>query len=316
MNKKYILITGGAGFIGSTLAESLLKKNENLIIFDNRTDLNNIEDIKNIILLINEDIRNYSILEKVFSQYEIEGVIHLAAVSRVIDAQNNPELCKSVNIGGIENILKVSSKQNNKPWVIFGSSREVYGEPKEFPVKEDFPLIPINIYGETKLYGENLLKKYCEKENMKGITLRFSNVYGNKKDILDRVIPKFVISALKNETIYIHGGKQSFDFTFISDTVMGIESAVCVLRNKSNNYYNHFHILCGKPTTLQELITIIASKLQNYNLDVQYSKERDYDVNSFYGCTEKTMKELNFKTQISIEEGVDILINLFKEELL
>ncbi len=308
MNKKYILITGGAGFIGSTLAESLLNKNENLIILDNRTDLNNISDIKSNIMLFNEDVRNYTILDKIFSEYNIEGIIHLAAVSRVIDAQNNPELCKSINMGGIENILKISSKQIDKPWVIFGSSREVYGEPKEFPVKEDFPLIPINIYGETKLYGENLLKEYCEKENMKGITLRFSNVYGNKKDILDRVIPKFVISALKNETIYIHGANKSFDFTFIDDTVNGIEKAIKKLRNNMKNNYDVFNISFGKPIYLENIIDII-NKIIKKDIVIKTTEKNYFDVISYYGCINKAQNILDFKAKISIDEGI---YNLFK----
>jgi nucleoside-diphosphate-sugar epimerase len=309
-----ILITGGAGFIGSNLAEYLLQMKKQVIVIDIKNNPQNLEKFIEKVEYFSLDIKNYKSVEKIFSLYDdIEGIIHLAAVSRVIWGEENPELCISTNIGGIENILNAIANMKTKPWLIFGSSREVYGEPNKFPVKENFPKNPINIYARTKLIGESMVRNYSKKYKIKSAILRFSNVYGNDRDILDRVIPRFVISALKNEPLYVHGGAQVFDFTNINDTVRGIIKTIEYLENQENNMiYEDFHILTGKPTNILELANIILSRVSSSS-QVIITKPRNYDVVKFYGDPSKAYNKLGFSSNIGIEEGISMTIKNLKE---
>lgn len=150
---KNILITGGLGFIGKSLIYALHEK-YNLFIVD-KTENKKFEEKFINVSFIKCDIRNYNELFNCLESLKIDGVIHLAAISRVIDGHKNPELCNETNVIGTENILSIIGKGMVKPWIIFSSSREVYGESKIFPVEENFKKNPINIYGVTKLKGVN-----------------------------------------------------------------------------------------------------------------------------------------------------------------
>lgn len=308
-----LLITGGAGFIGSNLAIKLLELNYEVIVIDTKENPVNLETIRDSIEYIKCDVRDSEKLQEIIDSLKIRGIIHLAAVSRVIWGEQDPERCIDININGTKSVLQAIVRSKSRPWLIFGSSREVYGEPEKLPVKEDFPKIPINVYGYTKLLGERLVEQYAKKYKLNAITLRFSNVYGNEKDILDRVIPRFILAALRDETIEIHGGQQIFDFTHIDDTVVGIVKAIKFLEELDQNsgFYEHFHILPGRPSTLQKIVNIIADYLKK-SLKVVYTAPRAYDVVRFYGDPSKAYEILGFKARIFVEEGIPMTIERFK----
>ena len=156
-----ILLTGSAGFIGHALKTFLEKQNVSVVPFDIKNDPK-------------YDIRDITILKRKVK--DVKGIIHLAAVSRVITAQQEPLKCVSTNIGGTSNILESArTTENEPPWVIFGSSREVFGEPKNFPVTEETPKIPINIYGLSKITGERLCETYSKYYGLKIRIQSFSN---------------------------------------------------------------------------------------------------------------------------------------------
>jgi len=307
-----ILITGGAGFIGSNLAESLLKTGKyKIYILDIKENAKNLENIAKQTVYIQGDIRDKELLNRLFKNIEFHGVIHLAAVSRVIWGEKNPELCISTNVIGTENLLQ--SLTLSKSWLIFGSSREVYGEPQILPVKEDAPKIPINLYGKTKLKGEKLVEQYSRKYKISSIILRFSNVYGNEKDIMDRVIPKFILNGIKGLPLEIQGGNQVLDFTYIDDTVEGIMKAIAYLER--NRYvFDDFHILTGKPTKITDLPLLISRHIGR-KVKVTYTDPRKYDVEKFYGDPEKAKHILKFEARIDISEGIKLTTKRFKEVL-
>lgn len=309
-----LLITGGAGFIGSNLAIKLLGSGYDIVIVDRKESPRNLSEILNSIKYLRYNIQDTKAIQQIIDSYKIQGVIHLAAVSRVIWGELNPEMCINVNINGTRSVLQAILRSKYKPWLIFGSSREVYGEPKALPVKEDFSKIPINIYGYTKLLGERLVEHYVSKHKINAITLRFSNVYGNEKDIPDRVIPRFIFAALRNKNIEIHGGQQIFDFTHISDTVEGIIRAIKFLeRIKTNSgFYDHFHILSGRPSTLQKIVDIIAGYLKK-KLKITYTAPREYDVVRFYGDPSKAYEILRFKAKIFVKKGIPMTIDRFRK---
>ena len=306
-----ILITGGAGFIGSHTAEALLKEGHEIGIVDNRKDLASLLQIKNDIEFHDLDVRYYKKLGDVVK--EADGIIHLAAVSRVVWGHERPRECMDVNVNGITNVLESARISEKRPWVIFSSSREVYGEPDDVPVTEGAPFKSANVYGVSKIAGELLCRKYHENYGVNVGILRFSNVYGGVRDILDRVIPKFILRGLRREPIVIQGGGQVFDFTYIDDTVNGVLNMVGKLRNGRDGHCDEFHLLTGKGTTLQDVVQIISDALDS-TLDVKYALARDYDVEKFVGDPSKAKEILGFRASTLPEKGIPFTIEKYREE--
>ncbi|MBY9004819.1 MAG: GDP-mannose 4,6-dehydratase [Candidatus Lokiarchaeota archaeon] len=293
-----ILITGSAGFIGSALKGFLEEKNISVIPFD-------IEDDPKY------NVKDLGMLKKHIS--DVDGIVHLAALSRVIIAQEQPHECVSTNIGGVVNVLEAArTRGNNTPWIIFGSSREVFGEPDALPVTESSPKMPINIYGLSKITGENLCETYTRYYGLKVRILRFSNVYTSINDHLDRVIPKFIIQALKGEDLYINGsGEEQFDFTYISDTVNGIWGCIQEIE-KNDSILDDFNLSIGTPVSLKKLAELIIKKTESKS-HIIFKDSRNYDVNHFYASPKKAQDKLGFSPSISIEEGINLAINDLKK---
>ncbi len=295
-----ILVTGSAGYIGSALIDLLDEIGIETVSYDIRDNPK-------------DDVKDFNRLQSKIKN--IEGVIHLAAVSRVKIAQENPLECIQTNIGGTINILDAARQEIvnvEHPWIIFGSSREVYGEPKILPVTEESPRNAINIYGISKVTGEDLCKMYTEHYRLKTRVLRFSNVYTGLKDQLDRVIPKFILQALKDEDLVINGtGKELFDFTYINDCVQGIYACIQEVL-KSDISFEHFNISSGIPVTLRELAELIIEKTES-NSHIKFTQSRLYDVNKFYADPTKAKNSLGFFPKILIDAGIELAIKELKK---
>jgi nucleoside-diphosphate-sugar epimerase len=294
-----ILITGGAGFIGRTLQDKLYKLGNRITLLDKRKPF--LTDPA-LVTYIQADVCDQEKMLSVFAMYQFDGIIHLAAVSRVVEAQNNPQECKRTNLGGIFSLLNAIEKTEQKPWLIFGSSREVYGESAILPVKENAQKTAVNIYGETKIKGENLFLEFSKKYNLNCAIIRFSNVYGNRYDIFDRVIPRFIRAIVKKETLIIEGGDQLIDFTHIDDSVDGVLKIIDYL-NQQGNIREEFHLCPGVGWTLYQLIDFIE-QATGINSKIKTNLKRDYDVVKFIGDTSKINKLLNLNKFILLEEGI------------
>lgn len=292
-----ILITGSSGFIGSALRNFLEKQSIEIVPYD----------LKNV---PSNDTRDFANLKE--KMRGVDGVVHLAAVSRVILAFNDPLNCINTNVGGTINVLE-AARQGHRPWVIFGSSREVFGESRPLPVTEETPCQPMNVYGIAKIAGENLCKSFSKDYGLKTRAIRFSNVYTGKNDQLDRVIPRFIFQAAKNEDLVINGtGQEIFDFTHIDDTVQGIWGCIQEIE-KSQQLYNDFILATGRPVSLQALAEIII-KTFNSQSKIKYAQGRSYDVNKFYADPAKAKQILGFNPSTSLEEGIKKVIEEFKKE--
>jgi nucleoside-diphosphate-sugar epimerase len=286
MSKGIILVTGSEGLIGKALVKNLKSKNYDVIEFD----IKNNEDILNK-LLVKEKIKS------------INGVVHLAAVSRVITAYKDPEKSIMTNILGTTNILEAIRKINPKCWMIFASSREVYGETNK-KIKEDDQLNPLNVYGSTKLAGENICISYRKNYSTETYIVRFSNVYGGKNDHPDRVIPIFLHQALNNLDITVNGGEQMFDFVHLDDTIEGLSILIeKIMQKQIQSEVFTFHFVTGTGTKLMDLVKKIKS-VTNSNSSIKFLSARNYDVETFVGDPTRTEKILGWQSKISLEEGL------------
>ena len=232
----------------------------------------------------------------------------MGAVSRVVVAQNNPNECIRTNIDGTQSLLQAleNSSNKNKPWLIFGSSREVYGEPKKLPVKESFEKKFVNIYGNSKIQGENLFTSFSKINDNNCLILRFANVYGNQYDLFDRVIPRFIKAIASDKELTIEGGGQVIDFTHIDDTIDTIIKAINYLE-KSNNIIDDFHILPGIGWSLFQVVEYIENILDKKAI-IKRNEKRNYDVEKFIGDPTKIKNILNTRNFLSLEDGLKLSI--------
>jgi UDP-glucose 4-epimerase len=273
---KRILITGGAGFIGSHLADRLaLDPSYHLIVLDNlrRGRLANLEPTTDRVDFIQGDICDRSVVERAVRGVDL--VYHLAAQSNVLGAVTDIEYSFRVNVVGTFEVLRAASAAGVKR-LVFSSSREVYGEPQTLPVPESAPISPKNAYGASKAAGE----MYCRAFSSPAFTpiiLRLANVYGTRD--FDRVIPIFVNQALRGSPLTLYGGKQILDFVWIDTVVESLVRAgwVDVPRGPMN-------IGSGKPT---DLITLAKRVLltANSRSDLRIAPAREVEVSRFVADT-------------------------------
>jgi nucleoside-diphosphate-sugar epimerase len=297
-----VLITGGNGFIGSHLADQLIDRNESVSLLDLRFGSNtkSIDCRK-----IRADIRDFDSVKK--AVHMADAVFHFAAVSRVVWGQERPLDCWRTNALGTANILEASRKTKPSPLIVYASSREVYGEPQYLPVDESHPKNPKSVYGTTKLCAERSCLSYYDAFGVKTIILRFSNVYGSERDQLDRVAPKFMLKALRNEPMAIYGGDQVLDFTFIDDTISGILHAWDRANNHSQDIAGEdFHFVTGRGVSVYNLAEMIV-KLCGSSSTIAREDSKEFEVQSFIGNPLRSSQRLGFTAKTRLEEGLKIL---------
>lgn len=274
----HILVTGSEGLIGKSLISYLNNLGIKTRGIDIRaTDANEVGDICNADD-VTPKLKNCS------------GVIHLAAISRVAIAHKNPELCIATNHEASKRIA-LEAKQAGVKWFIYASSREVYGHVKEQRISESHPLNPVNIYGETKLKSEEYVDS-LHSSSFNSAIVRFSNVFGQHYDHATRVIPAFVAAAYRNQALYIEGGENAFDFTFVDDVVDAITRMVS--RMEAGQNLSPMHITTGQATSLNELARL-ALTIFNSESRLLKKSPRDFDVSSFSGDPGKAFEQLAWR---------------------
>ena len=288
-----ILVTGSEGLIGKDIVDKFQKKGFEVIEFDiiNGFDVLDLSSLKN-------------------SVKDADGVIHLAAATRVVTGYKDPYNAVQKNIIGTTNVLESIREINPKCWMIYASSREVYGEGGT-NVKESDPINPINVYGATKAGAELITLTYGSNYNLNTFVVRFSNVYGAINDHKDRVIPRFVKQALTNSDITVYGGKQKFDFVHLHDVTDGLIVLVEKIIEGQKLLHRTFHFVSGQATTLMELVEQLI-KITNSKSTIKYFPERTYDVNTFVGDPTRTQEILGWNTKISLEKGLSMYVDLIK----
>lgn len=317
---KSYLVTGGAGFIGSSLCDRLLDENNKVIIIDNFCNFynpkikeNNIKDfLKNDnFKLYREDIRNREKLNVIFDENKIDIVIHLAAMAGVRTSIENPILYEDVNCIGTQNILE-EMKEHNVKRLIMASSSSVYGNCKEVPFREDMIVdFAISPYAATKKANEVMTHVYHKLFDFNIMMLRLFTAYGQKQRP-DLAISKFTRFMLNNEEIPMFGdGSTSRDYTYIDDIVDGIiKASNYVFQNK--NVYEILNIGNSSPITLKEMINTI-SKALGIKANIKQYPMQPGDVERTYADISKAKRLIGYEPKVSFERGIQEFVNWYRE---
>ena len=293
--KMKILITGSSGLIGTAICQKIFKKGFEPVTMDIKQAHD--PDFQPQFSDINDPIEVKKAIK------DVQGVIHLAAVSRVIDGEKHPTLCRKTNIHGSDNIIKAAANSPRHPWVIYGSSREIYGEPAYLPVPETHSLSPINVYGETKAHTEKKLQQLATQSGVNSIIFRYSNVYGSALDHKTRVIPAFMRAALNDHPLRIDCPDHIFDFTYVEDVAEATIRGAEALSNGHIEGCPEFNVSPGTGTSLLKLVELI-SKVTEKEITTVPGKRRDYDVGQYIGDVNKIETILNYRCQTSLKDGL------------
>jgi nucleoside-diphosphate-sugar epimerase len=285
-----ILVTGSRGLIGRHLIPLLRQAGHSVRYFD-------IADRDKAL-----DLRHDEALADVLAS--VDGVIHLAAVSRVVWGQKDPENCVLTNTDATQKLLSLCLGRKHKPWVIYSSSREVYGQAQRLPVKEDDPLEPMNVYAMSKVDAERACRA-AQESGLVANVVRFSSVYGCPEDHPDRVVPAFARAAATGGTIRLEGRDNVLDFTFIDDVVRGVMKVV-QLTNEGEKL-PPVHFVSGVGTTLGALASM-AQAISRFRVEVVETSPRTYDVSRFIGDPSRAASVLGWAATTTIESGFEKLV--------
>lgn len=318
IKNKSILITGGAGFIGTHLFEKLIEKNNFIIIIDNFDDYYLGKDTQLTKLLKPyEESKNYKIIKgdlldiTIFNEIdcEIDLIFHLAAKAGVRYSIDNPSKVTENNIVSTVNVYNYALNTSIKK-ILYASSSSVYGNPKYTPVDENHPKNPISPYAVSKLCCEIYSDFYFREYGLPISSLRFYTVYG-PRGRPDMAIRKFFNSIIKDEEITIYGnGEQLRDFTYVSDIVDGLILA----GEKRESIGEVFNLGCSNPIRVNILIDKMYS-IANSSKKIKYIDKQKGDVDITYSNTEKANKILNYNPKIQIDEGLRKTFNWQKNTL-
>jgi UDP-glucose 4-epimerase len=306
-----VVITGGAGFIGSHIAEYWLGQNAEVHIIDNLRS----GHMKNIEILKNVTFHNCSITDRdaVFEILQNASYIHhLAAMISVPESIQKPLECVEINVRGLINVLDAAVRHNVKK-IVHSSSAAIYGDNPESPKYTDMRPMPKSPYGITKLDGEFYLQVYQENSDLKTTSLRYFNVFGPRQDPKSQyaaAIPIFINKALRNEPLTIYGdGEQTRDFIYVKDVV---KANVLAATNLAVS--GVFNVALGKTTTIKNIANDIL-ELTKSKSEIIYQPERAGDIKHSHASIERTVAELSFNPQFELYDGIHETIEYYSSLL-
>ena len=316
-----ILVTGGAGYIGSHCVLALLKQNYDVVVFDNLSTghietINTLEQYGNV-AFAKGDLQNKEQIKNVFKSYKIDAVIHFAAFSQVGESVKNPQKYYLNNVCGTLNLLE-AMLENNVKKIVFSSTAATYGEPQYTPIDESHPQNPINPYGQTKLFIEKILDDYDKAYELKSVRLRYFNVAG--ADSENRVgewhepethlIPNILKSTFSNsKTFEMYGNDYpTKDGTCVRDYINVedlAEAHLLALKYLNNNGSTNFFNLGTKTGNTVKDVFNECEKICNKSISVNVMPRRDGDPASLVADNTKALTELGWKPQRDLSYSID-----------
>lgn len=303
-----VLVTGGAGFIGSHLTRELIKENYEVFVIDNLSTGRR-ENVSAGVKFFEADIRDKKIFEVIRGE-KIETVVHLAGQTMVDASIKDPMNDANQNIAGIINLLE-SSKSSEVKRIIFSSTAASYGDvdSSELPILENHTLNPMSFYGLSKVTAEKYLAIYNSLYGINYVVLRFANVYGERQGDGGEggVISIFAKKIANNESITIFGdGEQTRDFIYAGDIAKGIVAAI-----KTDNVNTAYNLSSETETNLKELVSML-SEIKGKNIIPNYAKERKGDIRRSSLSAKKSAEGLFWKAQTNLFDGLKLTFDYFK----
>ena len=304
------LVTGGAGFIGSHITEELIKRGDDVVILDNMYSGRQVNLAANPkAVFVEGSIMDTDVLDSICTEYNIEGIFHLAAVASVQKSIENPILVHDVNVTGTLNVLEAARKHGVRK-VVLSASAAAYGDNPVFPKREDMLPEPLSPYAVSKIASEMYCKTYAELYDIQTVSLRYFNVFGPRQDPNGEyaaVIPKFTEKICAGESPTVFGdGEQTRDFVFVKDVaranILAMDSDVCGL----------FNIGTGVQTSLNDLAKMIMDAA-GISVSMKYEAAREGDVRYSVADISKAERELGYKPEWDLGEGVRETVEYFKE---
>jgi len=301
MKQKRILITGGAGFIGSHLIDNLLDQNYDVVTIDNFSTgkIENLIKVKDKIKIIKGDLRNLDFVMK--NVKNVDLIFHLAANYSVEYSSENPIFDFESNTLTTLNILEAMRK-NNIPMIVFASSSTVYGETDKFPIKESAEIKPISNYGASKVSAEVYIHSFSELYNIRGLILRYANIMGPRSD--HGILPDFLkkLKEDKKRLLILGNGKQRKSYLYISDC---IDASLFALGH-FNKTFDIFNIGSEEWITVNDIAKIVCEEMNLTNVEFEYTgKDRGWsgDVPRFVLDVQK-LKKIGWKPKYTIEQSI------------
>ena len=299
--KKTVLVTGGAGFIGSHLVDRLVSKKYKVIVLDNLksgSKKNLASSIKKI-KFIKKDIRNYQALEKYFKKVDI--VFHLAALADIVPSIKNPEEYFSTNVQGTFNVLRACRKYKIKK-IVYIASASCYGLTKEIPTSENAKVNTEYPYALTKRLGEELIIHWGKIYRLNFTSVRLFNVYGPRSrtaGAYGAMFGVFLSQKLAKKPFTVVGsGNQKRDFTYISDVV---DALIIISKSKKSNY-QIFNVGSGIPISVNKIVKMIGGKKT-------YIPKRPGEPEITVANIKKIKKLLRWRPKVNIKTGVNVMLN-------
>lgn len=306
-----VLVTGGAGFIGSNIAHSLVEQGEDTIVLDSLItgDERNVADIKKGITFINGDIRDTKTAQSAVKG--VDFVLHQAALNSVPRSIKMPRETLDINVMGTLNLLIAARDEGVKRFV-FASSSSVYGNTPTLPKMEDMPLNPMAPYPTSKLACELLVRQFSELYGLDTLSLRYFNVFGprqNRKSEYAAVIPKFITTMLEGKKPTIYGdGMHTRDFTYVQNVV---EANLLATKAKKCGGAA-INIATGRQITLNRLVEIINECLGT-KIEPLYAAPRQGDVVHALADVSKAKALIGYEPKYTVEDGLKKTIEWFRE---
>ncbi|HID61109.1 MAG TPA: SDR family NAD(P)-dependent oxidoreductase [Hadesarchaea archaeon] len=300
-----VLVTGGAGFIGSHVTDVLAARGYAVTVLNKSTDKNNLREHLNNpnFRFIEGDIRDTKAIQR--SLAGVKAVIHEAALASVPQSIREPELFHAVNVGGTLSLLRASLETGVKRFVL-ASTSAVYGDPNRLPTTEEAPPSPLSPYARTKLLAEN----HCREFNLKGLStvcLRYFNVYGPRQSHGEHggIMTKFIGCVREGQPPIIYGdGEQGRDFVYVGD----VAEATVLALEKSGAAGETINVGTGEMTTINELWGLFTRLTGKTHLKPVYEPARPGEVYRSQADTSKARKLLGFEPSVTLEEGVKRLL--------
>ena len=303
-----VVVTGGCGFIGSNIAEELIKKHYVVVIDDLSTgrieNIQSLQDKENF-EFVRGNITDLGLLKQIFE--DVDCIFHQAAIPSVQRSVENPLDTNEANIKGTLNVL-IAARDCGVKKVVYASSSSVYGDTPELPKKENMRPNPQSPYAVSKLTGEYYCKVFSDIYGIKTICLRYFNVYGPKQNPASEyaaVIPRFINRVLNNQPPIIFGdGNQTRDFTFVKDVVKANILAM------EKNVEGVFNIAYGQQISINELANKIM-EIVGVKLNPVYDKPRPGDIRNSLADISLAKQKLGYMPEYSLEKGLEVTIRWF-----